>query len=249
MVSQNLKLLRILIMPRRQILSDIERNNLFAVPEDKDDLIRLYTLSERDFSLIGQYSRGMENRLGFAIQLCYMKFPGIILPPGQQPSLLVLNFISSQLNIDPQVWDNYSERAETRREHILSLLSILGVEVFTTANHYELAVDSLSRTALQTDKGIVLATELIENLRNKKILLPAIFTIETICAEAITQASRSIYQSLTESLSNQQKKQLDSLLSLRDGTGSSTLFWLRQSPAAYNARHIRYINIMRSNVI
>ena len=238
MVSQNLKLLQILIMPRRQILSDIEQNNLFAVPEDKDDLIRLYTLSERDFSLIGQYSRGMENRLGFAIQLCYMKFPGIILPPGQQPSLLVLNFISSQLNIDPQVWDNYSERAETRREHILSLLSILGVEVFTTANHYELAVDSLSRTALQTDKGIVLATELIENLRNKKILLPAIFTIETICAEAITQTSRSIYQSLTESLSNQQKKQLDSLLSLRDGTGSSTLFWLRQSPAAYNARHI-----------
>lgn len=25
-------------MPRRQILSDIERNNLFAVPEDKDEL-------------------------------------------------------------------------------------------------------------------------------------------------------------------------------------------------------------------
>jgi len=225
-------------MPRRQILTDTERNDLFAISEDKDDLIRLYSLSERDYSLIGEFSRGIENRLGFAIQLCYMRFPGIILPPNQYPSLSILNFIGSQLNIDPQVWDSYSERAETRREHKLNLQTILNLEVFTTANHYELAVDSIFKTALQTDKGIVLAIELIENLRNKNILLPSIFTIENICAEAITKASRSIYQSLTESLSSQQKKQLDELLLLRDGTGSSTLLWLRQSPTAYNARHI-----------
>ena len=225
-------------MPRHQILSDLERKNIFEIPEDKDELIRLYTLSERDISLIMQYSRGIENRLGFAVQLCYMRFPGIILPPTEPPSLLMLNFIGAQLNIDPQVWNNYSQRAETRREHILSLQSILDVEVFTTVNHYELAVKSLSAIALQTDKGIVLARELTRQLRNKKILLPAIFTIETICAEAITQASRSIYQTLTESLSDEQKTRLDSLLLLRDGTALSTLLWLRQSPAAHNARHL-----------
>src|ERR1035438_2004537 len=223
-------------MPRHQILSDLERKNIFEIPEDKDELIRLYTLSERDISLIMQYSRGIENRLGFAIQLCYMRFPGIILPPTEPPSLLMLNFIGAQLNIYPQVWNNYSQRAETRREHILSLQSILDVEVFTTVNHYELAVKSLSAIALQTDKGIVLARELTRQLRNKKILLPAIFTIETICAEAITQASRSIYQTLTESLSDEQKTRLDSLLLLRDGTALSTLLWLRQSPASSRRR-------------
>ena len=54
-------------MPRRHILSDIERNDLLVIPESQVDLIRLYTLSERDLSLISQYSRGIENRLGFAI--------------------------------------------------------------------------------------------------------------------------------------------------------------------------------------
>ena len=57
-------------MPRRHILSDIERNDLLVIPESQVDLIRLYTLSERDLSLISQYSRGIENRLGFAVQLC-----------------------------------------------------------------------------------------------------------------------------------------------------------------------------------
>ncbi len=225
-------------MPRRQILTESERNDLFAIPEEREDLIRLYSLSERDISMIDQNSRGSENRLGFAIQLCYMRFPGIILPVGQQPLLLLLNYIGYQLNIDPQLWSNYSERSATRREHVLSLRSILDVEVFTTASHYELAVDSLQKTALQTDKGIILANELIENLRLKKILLPAIFTIENICAEVITRASRLIYQMLTEPLSSQQKDQLDTLLLLREGTGSSTLLWLRQSPAAYKVKHI-----------
>ncbi|NJK98303.1 MAG: Tn3 family transposase, partial [Bacteroidales bacterium] len=225
-------------MSRRQILTETERNDLFAIPEEREDLIRLYSLSERDISMIDQKSRGNENRLGIAIQLCYMRFPGIILPVGQQPSLRLLNFISDQLNIDPQVWSSYSERSATRREHILSLRSILGVEVFSTANHYESAVDSLQKTALQTDKGIILANELIENLRFKKILLPAIFTIENICAEAITRASRHIYKILTDPLTNQQKGKLDSLLSVREGTGSSTLLWLRQSPAANKVKHI-----------
>lgn len=172
-------------MPRRQILSDNERDVLLAIPERQEDLIRLYTFSESDLSLIGQ-CRGVENRLGFAIQLCYMRFPGIILSVGQQPASSILSFVCSQLNIDPHAWNSYSDRAETRREHILLLQSILCLEVFTTANHYKPAVDCLTKTALQTDKGIVLAIDLVEYLRSKNILLPAIFTIEAICAEAIT---------------------------------------------------------------
>ena len=70
-------------MPRRSILSAVERDSLLALPDSKDELIRHYTFSESDLAIIGQH-RGMENRLGFAVQLCYLRFPGIILGLGVQ---------------------------------------------------------------------------------------------------------------------------------------------------------------------
>ena len=62
-------------MPRRSILSAAERESLLALPDTKDDLIRHYTLSDTDLSFIRQ-RRGPANRLGFAVQLCYLRFPG-----------------------------------------------------------------------------------------------------------------------------------------------------------------------------
>ncbi|CAB3800659.1 Tn3 family transposase ISSod9 [Paraburkholderia ultramafica] len=62
-------------MPRRSILSVTERDSLLALPDTEDGLIRYYTFSDSDQSLIGQ-RRGNLNRLGFAIQLCLLRYPG-----------------------------------------------------------------------------------------------------------------------------------------------------------------------------
>ena len=53
-------------MPRRYILSASERAGLVAIPTDETELIRLYTLSEQDLSVVKQ-RRGDANRLGFAV--------------------------------------------------------------------------------------------------------------------------------------------------------------------------------------
>jgi hypothetical protein len=49
------------LMPRRSILSTAERDGLLALPGGRDDLIRHYTFSETDLSLIRQ-RRGPANR-------------------------------------------------------------------------------------------------------------------------------------------------------------------------------------------
>ncbi|KDM11835.1 transposase TnpA, Tn21 [Klebsiella pneumoniae] len=56
-------------MPRRSILSAAERESLLALPDTKDELIRHYTFSESDLSIIRQ-RRGPANRLGFAGHCC-----------------------------------------------------------------------------------------------------------------------------------------------------------------------------------
>ena len=61
-------------MARRSILTLQERQSLLALPDNQSDFIRHYSLSETNLSLIKQ-KRGDANRLGFAVQLCYMRYP------------------------------------------------------------------------------------------------------------------------------------------------------------------------------
>jgi hypothetical protein len=90
---------------------------------------------------------------------------------------------------------------------------------------------------MQTDKGIVLAESLIENFRRQDIILPAMYAIERVCAEAITFANRRIYATLAVPLSVGQQQRLDKLLVRKDDSSITWLAWLRQSPAKPSSRN------------
>ena len=199
-------------MPRRSILSATEREGLLAVPTAGDELIRLYTFNDTDLALIRQH-RGAQNRLGFAVLLCYMRYPGILLGIDAEPSAHLLALVANELKLPKEMWNDYGrQRAETRREHILELQAAYGFESFTTLSHYRAAVHSLNELALQTDKGIVLAHALADSLRSKGILLPTVDVIERICAEAITRANKHIHAVLSDPLTRAHRQRLDELL-------------------------------------
>ena len=224
-------------MPRRSILSSTERDSLLALPDSKDELIRHYTFNENDLSMIRQH-RGSANRLGFAVQLCYMRYPGVTLAGEVEPFRPLLHMVANQLKVPHDSWAEYGQRAETRREHLLELQTVFGFQPFTTMNHYRSAVHSLKELAWQTGKGVVLAVSLVENLRQKSILLPTLDVIERICAEAITQANRRIYAALTDRLTVTHRQRLDDLLKRKDDSQLTWLAWLRQSPIKPNSRHM-----------
>ena len=225
-------------MPRRSILTAAEYDSLVAMPAARDELIRLYTFSDTDLALIGQ-RRGPANRLGFAVQLCYLRFPGAVLAADAPPFAPLLRMVAAQVKVSPDAWGQYSERAETRREHLLELQAVLGLQSFTTAQHYRPAVHGLDELAWQTDKGIVLAAALLASLRRQSVLLPTANVVERICAEAITGANRRIHAALTEPLSHEHRHRLDELLTRRDGSKATRLAWLRQSAVKPNSRHMR----------
>ncbi|WP_260439171.1 Tn3 family transposase, partial [Burkholderia sp. Bp9017] len=223
-------------MPRRSILSAAERASLLALPDTEEELIRHYTFNERDLSLIRQ-RRGDSNRLGVAVQMCLLRFLGQGLLPDATVPTFLLQWIGRQLCIDPACWPQYAEREETRREHLLELRAYLGIEPFGLADYRE-GVHASTELALQTDKGIVLASSVIDSLRHRHIILPALDVIERIGAEAITRANRHIYDALTEPLSDAHRRRLDDLLKRRDSGKTTWLAWLRQSPAKPNSRHM-----------
>ncbi len=67
--------------------------------------------------------RGPENRLGFAVALCYMRYPGVSLAVNAVPPGPLLTLVAEQVKAPPDAWVHYAQRAETRREHLLELRS------------------------------------------------------------------------------------------------------------------------------
>lgn len=223
-------------MPRRSILSAIERNSLLALPECQDDLIRYYTFNESDLSLIKQ-RRGEANRLGFGIQLCLLRYPGYALTSDMIVAEPIIHWIARQVQADTNAWAKYGERDETRREHLQELRAYLGLSPFSLSD-FRFLVKDLTNLAMQTDKGLVLVAHALETLRHRHVILPILTVIERACAEAVTRANRRIYKALIEPLTEHHRRLLDDLLKVKPDSNITWLVWLRQSPLKPNSRYM-----------
>jgi hypothetical protein len=67
----------------RELLSPAQRLRLTGLPGpmDERDLARHHTLSDTDLAVIGKRRRP-DTRMGFSVQLCYLRFPGRPLRSG-----------------------------------------------------------------------------------------------------------------------------------------------------------------------
>ena len=102
-------------MPRRSLLSDTERDRLLVFPESQDGLIQQYSFTDADMALIRQ-RRGSANRLGFAVQLCLLRYPGYALSSETVLPNPVIQWIANQVESDAAVWPEYGGREKTRNE-------------------------------------------------------------------------------------------------------------------------------------
>ena len=91
--------------------------------------------------------------------------------------------LASQLGVDPAVFATYLHgRDTTRREHLLELQRDFGFRPFSATIYRELA-GWLLPIALGTDVGPVLVGALVDELRERKVLAPALSTIERLAWE------------------------------------------------------------------
>ncbi|WP_281036010.1 MULTISPECIES: DUF4158 domain-containing protein [unclassified Mesorhizobium] len=83
-------------MARRALLKEHERKTLLDIPIDEDSLIRHYSLVPADLLEI-QLRRREHNQLGFAIQLCLMRYPGRPLLANEVPPKAMLDYVAGQI--------------------------------------------------------------------------------------------------------------------------------------------------------
>ncbi|HLO76488.1 MAG TPA: DUF4158 domain-containing protein [Magnetospirillum sp.] len=167
-------------MKKHEILSPQSRAILFDAPPDPISIVRHYTLSAEDLALIRRRRRDA-NRLGFAIHLAYLRFPGRALGPTERPPVDMVRFIAEQLGVRPETFAEYAQREETRREHLGELQEHLGVRPFARSDYRPTAKVAFHE-ATGTDRGDAIVSGTVAFLRQQGILLPATTVLERITA-------------------------------------------------------------------
>lgn len=235
-------------MPRRELLTPAERAQLLVFPTEESELIRRYTLSRPELAYVRAH-RGAQNRLGIAIQLCYLQHPGRVLAEDETPPPTLLGIVAAQIKVSPAHWDLYAGRDQTRREHQQEAMNRLGLSLFGAPQYRELC-GWLVPTAMQTTQGVALAEVAIAEIRRRRWVVPPVRVIERLVSEAAIRAQRRVYQLLTESLNDAQRSALDGLLDLRGEAPYSTLAWLKFPAGAPSARavltHVERLKVVRA---
>ena len=220
-------------MPRRNILTERQRATLLALPTDEPSLLKHYTLADDDLELIHERRRP-ENRLGFALQMCALRYPGRLLYPGEMIPSEVLAFIGAQLGLTGDALLPYAVRRQTRQEHLESLRDTYGYKNFSGPDAKEIK-EWLYEQAEDARSSEDLAKRFVDKCRQTQTILPAASTIERLCADALVDAERQIEARIVQHLDPKMCDRLDALL--RDIIdGSRTRFvWLRQFEVGNNS--------------
>ena len=215
---------------RRQQLTETQIAALFDPPTEPRELVRHYTLTETDLAMIRR-CRGDHSRLGYALMLCYLRYPGRPLRANERPPAALVAFVAEQIDVPPAAIDAYLAAEQNRRRHAAELQDRLRLRPFGKHAAAELA-DALHPQALENDRLFHLAELVMEECRRRRIVVPAPRRLERLCIDLRFRARREIERRLTDGLSPEQRRQLDALTQRRAETGQSWLGWLRQMPQA-----------------
>ena len=215
---------------RRQQLTEAQIAALFNPLTDPRELVRHYTLSETDIATIRR-CRGDHSRLGYALMLCYLRYPGRPLRVGERPPAALVSFVAEQIDVRPETIDDYLVFEQNRRRHAAELQDRLRLRPFGTRPAAELAGWLLPR-AIENDRLSDLAELVMEECRQRRIVVPPPRRLERLCIDLRYQARREIERRLTGGLSAEQRRRLDALTQRRAETSQSWLVWLRQMPEA-----------------
>ena len=223
-------------MRRRKLLKDQDRQRLFSVPTDEDSLIRHYSLSSADRLEIG-LRRREHNQLGFAVQLCLMRYPGRVLASGETPPREMLKHIADQVGADLGTFALYARREETRRDHAARLMIYLDTKS-ATGEDRRAALLAAIQAATISDDSVGIAKAIAVSFRERGSLLPVTETIERIGLAGRSIARRRAEKALIEEIPLDKLQSLDRLLEVDPSLGHTRFHWLRSPPDAPGASNL-----------
>lgn len=170
-------------------------------------------------------------RLGFAVQLCTLKFLGTFLTDPLDVPEGVLRTLAVQLGLSRSLQvSRYLDRQKTRFKHQQEIRVLLGYRDFDSVEVLHL-MRFLYRHLLVTDgRPIELFDLLTQELVRRKVVLPGATVLARIVLRVREGVATRLYRQLTGRLTTEQKTKLDDLVIVPEGQRRSPLDVLRTPP-------------------
>ena len=217
-----------------QFLSEVDRERLSRFPEEipQQDLKDFFWLSEDDHRETKR-QRGEHNWLGFALQLCCLRYLGFF--PNNFPDLPqeVVQFVAIQLQVDDNLFRLYGQRLSTQRKHQRQVQAFLGYRRAQEIDILNLEQWLLQR-ALEHDKPMRLLELSCDYLKQQKLVRLKPIRLARMVSTVRNKAEESIYKTLKPLLTQECQTFLDSLLEADSDLGKTRFAWLQQTPTNHN---------------
>jgi hypothetical protein len=143
----------------------------YGAPLDEREIARHYTLTSDDLEIVGR-RRGDATRLGYAMLMLYMRWPGRALEAGEVPPTPVLAYVAQQLGVAPAAFADYAHRDQTRREHLVEIRRSHGFRIFDRNAFRDVVAFSIPIAQTIIHPG-QMAGVIVDELRRRQILLPS----------------------------------------------------------------------------
>ena len=105
------------ILAPNEVVEQLEASERLPQDIDPDTLRKYFTLTRPDLEQVDQ-CRGVANKLGFAVQLCTLRWRGHFLRDTREIPEPVLETLSLQLGVLPIPIDDYPQNEKTRFDHL-----------------------------------------------------------------------------------------------------------------------------------
>lgn len=213
-------------MPGRIPMTKRQRATLLALPEDEAMIVKHYSLSDDDMAAVGT-ARTPATRLGYALQLCCLRYPGRHLRHGELLPALMLDHIAEQVEVDAGVVADFARRTPTRYDQLAAIKTRFGFSDLSRPQRAEL-MSWLTGEAAITIDGRELLDRLLDEMRVRHIVIPGISVVERMAAEAIHHAETDLVAAIDGSLTPEMRQHLDTLIDDKIHDRQSRLSWLRE---------------------
>jgi hypothetical protein len=192
------------------------------LPNDiAEDVLRKYFLLTDEDMIEVERCRGSGNRLGFAVQLCTLRWRGHFLPDTRSLPQSVLETLALQLGVLAMQIPDYPQNEKTRWEHQERIRRHLGFSKCDEPQRERLFAHLRSQAVI-TPRTQALSAEAVRWLIERRIVRPGQTTLREIIGMAKEAALQQVYEQISSALSVIQQQLLDELLKAEPITDATT---------------------------
>lgn len=195
----------------------------------EDQLAIDWTLTEEDMNFVTSNSRGPNQNLKFAAQLCYLRRYGVFISSHHDVPMDAISYLAKQFNLQLVNVLNFSKNtySYTWEDKICDYLDY---RKYSEINQTELESWIVNKICMETLNRDHLIALVIENLKEIRVVLPSPIVLGRLINKLINQALDKFYRKINQTLPKEKRDRLNLLLVPEEKGAESDFSKLKQYP-------------------